>query len=494
MQPAESADVVIVGGGPAGSTLAWALARSGLRPLVLERASFPREKVCGDYVDPRGLRILGAMGALEALERHKRVKVTSMATFVDWEQRFSGPIPVYSKVDNLPPYGYTIQREELDNAMLRAAVAAGAVVHEETAVVDLDARSDGVAVTAKRGDRTVRYRAKLIAGADGANSVVARSQGLSIEGVRRTAVARRAYGVIDEPAPETGEAALFYDRDSFPGFGWMFTSANGRVNLGIGILSEARQRWDMSLARLFEGFVESLRRHHPRCATLRLDSKPIGGVQKMYGAAGPNRFDGGLLVGDAGCFVDPLTGEGITPSMESSLLAAPVLAAALESGDYSATGLSGYETAFRGYFDPSMMFLDLCAEMLRNRHLTRPWLNALARGCQIAQHDDAFAEVAGSYIGGLDIRPFDLLGKVWVRAMEDAFLAWPRFFSGLAGARRQPGTSPGDLVDWSVAFSRSMIDDTRWHMSWASDLQRQWARLLSSIDGVSHDPRVDGLV
>jgi hypothetical protein len=78
--------------------------------------------------------------------------------------------------------------------------------------------------------------------------------------------------------------------------------------------------------------------------------------------------------------------------------------------------------------------------------------------------------------------------------MEDVLLAWPRFFSELTGARRQPGNSPLDLIDWSIAFSRSMIDDTRWHMGWARDVQRQWARVLSSTDGVAHDPRVDGLL
>ena len=98
-----------------------------------------------------------------------------------------------------------------------------------------------------------------------------------MEDVRRTAVARRAYARIGGPAPEVGEAEIFYDRDSFPGYGWMFMSSDGRVNLGVGILSEARSRSDVNLPWLFDTFVEGLRTYHPRCEQLELDSKPIGG-------------------------------------------------------------------------------------------------------------------------------------------------------------------------------------------------------------------------
>jgi len=493
-QPAHRADVIIAGGGPAGSTLAWALASRGLRPVLLERARFPREKVCGDYVDPRGLQVLQAMGALQRLESTERVKITRTSTFVDWQRHYSGPIPFYGLSDHLPPHGLTIPREELDGVMLEAAARAGAVVHEETAVTEVDAGSAGVVVTAKRGSRTLRYRARLVAGADGVNSVVARSQGLSMEDVRRIAVARRAYAVVEVRAGEAGGADIFYDRSSFPGYGWMFTASDGRVNLGVGLLSEARTRSEVHLPSLFSEFVEGLRRHHPRCAAIELDSKPIGGVVKMYGGAGRNHFDGGVLVGDAGSFVDPMTGEGITPGMESALLAAPVLAAALQAGDCSAVRLAAYEAAFRAYFDPSMMFLDFCAEMLRNRHLARPWLKALARGCQVAQQDADFAQRCGSYFGGLEIRPFDILGQAWLHAMEDVLLAWPRFLSEIGGGARELGTSPADLLEWQIALSRSMLSDPRWHLRWTRDMQRQWSRLLEATDGVSRDPRADGLL
>ena len=312
---------------------------------------------------------------------------------------------------------------------------------------------------------------------------------------RHTAVARRAYAVVEGHSRDPAEAEIFYDESTFPGYAWMFPAADGRVNLGVGLLSETRRRLGVHVPSLFTSFVERLRRHHPRCAEIELTSKPIGGIVKLYGGAGRNHFDGGVLIGDAGSFVDPMTGEGITPGMESALLAAPILIAALEAGEFHAERLMGYETAFRSYFDPSMVFLDFCALMLRNRNLARPWLKALARGCQLAQADAGFARTSGSYFGGLEIRPFDILGQVWLRAIEDVLLAWPRLLAGRAsGDGRPPGTSPADLIDWQVALSRSMLDDPLWHLRWTLDMQRQWARLLQTARGTTRDPRADGVL
>jgi menaquinone-9 beta-reductase len=489
---ARDADVIVAGGGPAGSTLAWDLARRGIRVLVLERTRFPREKVCGDYVEPRGLRILQRMGCLERLEAQAPLPITHSATFVDWQRHYVGEIPFYGGSETLPPHGYIVPRDELDDAMLDAAEKQGASVHEETLVTAVNAASTGVEVEARRGGRRILYRSRLIAGADGANSVVGTGAGVLVDDPRYTAVAQRAYASgIDG---DRGEAAFFFDQELFPGYGWMFPLARGRANVGVGILSETRRRLDVSVPALLIDFVERLRRFHPGCAKLELCSAPLGGIVRTYGGAGRNYFDGGVLIGDAGSFVDPMTGEGITPAAESALLAAPVLEAALAARRFDAEELAPFETAFRSYFDPAMTFLDLCACILRNRTLARPWLNALARGCELAQANPAFAQGASGYFGGLDVRPFGILAHIWTRVAIDVALAGPRSFGGLAGQRDPHATSVGDLVEWQAAWVRSLAADPLWHARWTMDVQRKSLRLLSTLRPTAPDPRAVGVL
>jgi geranylgeranyl reductase family protein len=474
----------VVGGGPGGSTLAWELARQGVDVTVLERACFPREKVCGDYVEPRGLRILDRMGCLERLAAGGRLRVSRTATFVDWKCRYSGKVPFYGPGADLPPYGHVIARDELDDAMLATARDAGATVHEQSSVTSVDAGPSGVVVQAKRGGKTVRYRGRLVVGADGANSVVAKVSGLTVDDPRHIAVAQRAYATLDG---DVAEAVFFFDQGIFPGYGWMFPLGGGKVNLGVGILSETRNNFGIHVPELFASFVERLRDVHPRCGTLELCAPPIGGIVKTYGGVGPNHFDGGVLIGDAGSFVDPMTGEGITPAMESALLASPILLEALAAGRSDAAQLSAYETAFRAHFDPAMTFLDLCAATFRNRHLAEPWLRALARGCELASGDPEFARTGSSYFGGVDVRPFGILGQMWVRVVEDLALAWPR-------SLRSGGTETTltDVFEWQRALLRSLLSDPFWHTRWVADVQRKWLRMLSPTIR-REDPRFSGV-
>ena len=108
----------------------------------------------------------------------------------------------------------------------------------------------------------MRYRAPLVVGADGANSVVARGAGLAVGDPRRIAVAQRAYANVAGDL-DVGEAAFFFDETLFPGYGWMFPMAGGRVNVGVGILAETRSRLGVHVPDLFAEFVERVRRRAP---------------------------------------------------------------------------------------------------------------------------------------------------------------------------------------------------------------------------------------
>ncbi len=473
-RPTRVHDVIVVGAGPSGSVLAWELARQGVNVLVLDGAAFPRDKVCGDYVEPRGLRVLRRMGCLETLECDGPLPISRSATFVNGRRLYHGRIPFYGIRTDMPACGYIVPRRTLDNMLLETAARAGAVVQQESYATAVRAGARGVKVEIRQGRSRGAVRAALVAGADGVNSVVARSAGLLAGDPRYMAVAQRAYAEGMEK--DVGEAAFFFDGDLFPGYGWAFPMAGGRVNLGVGILAETRDRLGIRVPELFRMFLARLRRVHPRFRKLELCRPPIGGAIKTYGGAGPNHFAGGLLVGDAGSFVDPMTGEGISPAMESSLLAARTLRRALDAGRFDRSALSAYERDFRAYFDPAMVFLDLVAATLRNRHMKDWWLSSFSRGCSQAQRDQALARVAGACFGGVELDPRGVLWQLLGRAGADL------------------STFASDWLGWQMAWWRSLAADPVWHASWAIDVQKKWLRVISILGTTRVDPRAVGVL
>ena len=210
----------------------------------------------------------------------------------------------------------------------------------------------------------------------------------------------------------------------------------------------------------------------------------------MYGGLRPNHFDGGLLVGDAGSFDDPMTGEGITQGMESALIAVPTLLAALEAGRFDVAQLSGYERDFRRYFDPTMLFLDLCAAMMRNWHFRDFWLRATSRGFDEARLDPDFARVSGAGFGGLNVRPLAIVEQVWTRIFAHVGSGGSRAIVDLMNGRAGAGLS-GDLAAWERGWRQSLTADPAWHFSWMADVVKK-AVLLQPTLWARDAPRVPG--
>ncbi|MBV8593877.1 MAG: NAD(P)/FAD-dependent oxidoreductase, partial [Caulobacteraceae bacterium] len=482
-------DVIVVGGGPAGSTMAWALAQRGVKVAVVERASFPREKVCGDFVEPAGLRILKAMGCLEACEARGPLPITDTRVYFGPRLGYRGPIPYYGTGQGLPPHGYIVPRDVLDGLLLeRAASEASATVLTDHDAVAF-AREDGlVRVETEHGGRARTLRGRLIVGADGTESLVRRAmRGDRIDDRRHISIAQRAY--VDGVEVDGGEATIWFDEDGIPGYGWMFPMAGGRANVGVGILSETCHRQRQSVPKAFLDSIERLRLRHPGCANVRLASRPRGGVVKMYSGVGENHFDGGLLIGDAGCFVDPMTGEGITQGMESALIACPTLVAALDAGRFDKAFLARFETDFRAYFDPSMRYLSFCAAVMRNWHFREFWMRSTMRGFAEAKADATFARVAGAAFGGLEVSPAAIVEQIWKKLFGYAGEGALQLLAGLALGRSR--VSLGLLKDLQVlksAWDTSVKEDAAWHDAWLGDVIRQ-ATGLPEILANSENPR-----
>ena len=490
MAAAGAFDTIVVGGGPAGAVMAWSLAARGIRVAVVDRANFPRDKVCGDFVEPAGLRILRAIGCMAPVAAAARLPIETTRIFIGPRVAYHGNVPYNEARHGLPPHGGLVPRHDLDTHLLRHAQAAGATVFEGCAVTDI-ARADGMMrVAARGGRRGFMLRAPLVVGADGTESIVARRAGLWTNDRRYTVIAQRGYA--EGVRVDCGEATIGFDDDIFPGYGWMFPMPDGRVNVGVGVLAETCHRFNFSVPRLLDAFLEKLRRRHPACAGLRLTGRPVGGVVRGYGAAGQNHFTGGLLIGDAGSFVDPMTGEGITPGMESALLASATLERALAAGRFDAAFLASFERDFRRYFDPAMRYLDLCATMLRNRHFRHFWLETGRRMYAEASVDTEFARVAGATFGGLDVRPLPILAQIWTRSftvLGEAGLQAALGFFGL-GQPLAPRWG-GAYAAWARGWRRSLTQDPGWTMSWLADLARA-SRAVQETVCIARSPRVEG--
>ena len=368
------ADVIVVGAGPAGSTTAYHLARSGLDVLLLEKTAFPREKVCGDGLTPRAVKELLAIGVEPTAEngwiRNHGLRI------IGGGMRLELPWP---ELASFPDYGLVRTRTDFDEIVARQAQKAGARLHERTAVTGpvLDAQGAIVGVTARttdpdgaRGPDT-EFCAPLVVAADGNSTRLSLAMGLRKRDDRPMGVAVRTYYTSPRTDDDWLESWLELwqeheggARTLLPGYGWIFGVGDGTVNVGLGILNSSSAFGRVDYRDLLTSWVEST----PEEWGLREANR----TQPVRGAALPMGFNrtphytrGLLLVGDAGGMVNPFNGEGIAYAMESGRMAADVIvqASGRETAASRERALQAYpqalKEAYGGYYTLGRVFVRL---------------------------------------------------------------------------------------------------------------------------------------
>ncbi|AMM33825.1 Drug:proton antiporter [Sinomonas atrocyanea] len=324
-------DVLIVGAGPAGSTAAHYLARSGVPVTVLEKTRFPREKVCGDGLTPRAVREIQLLGLPHAAEdgwrRNRGLRLIAGGRTLE--------LP-WPDLDGFPDYGLVRTRLGFDEALAAHARSAGAQILEGHSVAEVLTDDAGRVVGArahlldeagKKTGETRDFHADVVLAADGNSTRAAVSRGLAKRDDRPLGVAYRTYFESPRHEDDWMEGWLELpgaDGKPLPGYGWVFGVGDGTCNVGLGILNSSKEFGRLDYRQVLREWTAGMPgewgfSEENQVGPIRGAALPMGFNRT------PHVVPGMALLGDAGGMVSPFNGEGISYAMESGRFAAQYL-------------------------------------------------------------------------------------------------------------------------------------------------------------------------
>lgn len=332
-QSVKNFDIIICGAGPAGCTAALALKDSGLNIAILDKDEFPRDKVCGDAIPARAVKVL------------KHISPVFADRFRDFEQKLSTKHTdvVYGKRKlelhwQIP--AYTCSRLDFDNYLLELVKQhTDTQIYTGDRITSVDKTSGGYSVKTKKGNE---FYAKLIIGADGAQSITAKKlAGYTLDREHHIGSVRAYFSGVEDVQPDKTE--MFMDKKFQPGYFWIFPIAGGMANVGFGMMSTDIADRRINLKKAFYEFIDAVPELKSRFKNAELVGKldghslPLGSRRvKMSG-------DHFMLCGDAASLVDPVTGEGIGNAMQSGLHAAEQAVSCFKTDDFTAGHMLRYD-------------------------------------------------------------------------------------------------------------------------------------------------------
>lgn len=399
------AEVLVVGGGPAGSSVAFALAKAGVDVHVVDRAHFPRPKPCAEYLSPEASRILEAMGALEAVEQSGAAALSGVRVRAPNGAVIAGDFVASHGFKGFRDRGLSVRREVLDAILLDRARAAGACVSEGVRVTGVTANAVGrtTGVTMLDADGPRERHARIVIAADGLRSVLAKRLGLAhtLRWPRRLALVTHYSNVGD--VGEHGE--MHVERDGYVGIADV---GNGLTTVALVVPASRSKELSGDRGAFLDAWLRARPHLAPRFAHAERAS-PVIATGPFASHTRRAYAPGVALVGDAADFFDPFTGEGIYAALRGGEMLAQWVVDALAAPTTQAAdaALAQYDAARRAEFGGKWLVERVIGTVVG----ATPLINRAARGLA-ARKDlaDLLIGVTGNFVPPREVIK---LGYLW---------------------------------------------------------------------------------
>ena len=387
-------DVIVVGAGPGGSAAAYYFASAGYDVILVDKQKFPRDKVCGDFVSPVAQNELSKLGITNLPEFKSSNAISRASVYLDGNKLISRTVP---KVQGLHRYGRVVPRIILDKLLLDAACKEGAIFLEGLKAVSMQTKKKSIELTVESPSGKRILKARLLIGADGSNSTIAKLVRGHPPSSKDRIIAIRGY--FENVEGPSNQADLHFNKESFPGYCWLFPTGKNQANVGVGMVLDTIPTGNR-LKELLNHLIKNNPELHKRLNHAKLIGKIGGWPLTTYNPNQPLVDNRVMLVGDAAGLVNPLNGEGIQYALLSGRWAAEVAISCLSSNDFSKEALSAYSHIVKKELDYGMSIAGLIVQLIRNRSFNSIWLRSLELMSARSQLDPSYADIVGGILMG----------------------------------------------------------------------------------------------
>ena len=339
-------DVAIIGAGPAGAATSLFLAKKGIKHTLFDLAVFPRDKVCGDALSGKAVKILKHIDSQFVADMQSQKN-----SFLDsWGITFIAPngscIDIPFKQNNAQGKetpGFIAKRIDFDNFLINQLDANFTEMHLGTRVTDLVQSDEGIEIHYQTNGEAKKALAKMIVGAEGSRSIAARKLAGHTGDPNHFCSAIRGYYKNVKGNHPQNFIELYFLEQVLPGYFWIFPLPNNMANVGVGVLSANVKKKNLNLKEALQKVIAE----HPMLKERFKEAELVGGISGWGLPLGSRRRNLSgerfLLVGDAASLIDPFSGEGIGNALVSAMIGAEVIETAVSRQDFSKSTLEVYD-------------------------------------------------------------------------------------------------------------------------------------------------------